>query len=487
MSKKQFLKIFELLGMKSNGINPLCHAPFNNLLINQSGEFKICCHNNTYILGKYPEQSIDEIWFGEKRKAIIQEFLDQKIPESCKHCIEKGININSPDSKINYSKNKKTPSFKNYPQQIEFLLSNKCNLDCIMCADNISSSSSYIKLVKDKNRTDKIVFDNNFIQQLKPYLKHLKYSVFSGGEPFLIPIYEKIWEFISLNNPKSTIYVQTNGTVLNDKIKNLLSKYHLNIGISIDSFIKKTYESIRRNANFERTMCNLNYFIEHSQSIQSGMTLMVTPMTVNALEIPNMVNFCNTKGIYFSISILEWPKHLAIWSLSSSELMLILENYQNFKNPIDETNPILLKNYKSFRYFKELVEEYAHQKRYFEQHQAIIENNILDISQKIALTIHFDIEEAIEKMNLSSTLKKATLEKSIKLLDRYFKQFSQKFSNPDFFYVFFIKTPKPIFIEHILNYDETAIEKILEEKLDEFAFLLQTKSYNRIIDFESYE
>lgn len=462
---------------------PLCQAPFNNLLIDQEGNFKICCHNSTYILGNYPTNSVSEIWFGEKRKAIIQDFLDQKTPESCKHCIEKGLNLNSPDSKIRSSKIDKRLSFNNYPHQIEFLLSNNCNLDCIMCSPNISSSST----IKSNSPTSSIFYDETFLNQIKLFLKHGNFFVFSGGEPFLIPIYEKIWDYIHKNNQKSIIYIQTNASVLNEQIKNKINKYKMEIGVSIDSVKKETYEKIRRNASFEKTFENLDYFIQHTRSFNKTLTLIATPMTINASEIPEIVSFCNSKEIYFSLSILEWPKRLAIWSLSSSELNQILEKYQNFKNLIDKKNPILLKNHQSFRYFKELVEEYAHQKRYFEKNQSTIENNILDISQKIASNFHSDMEKAIEKMNFTNELKKKALEKSELLINKYFELFSPKFSHPNFFYAFFIKTPKSVFIEHILNFDDSILEKILEEKMNELVYLLQTKSYNRIIDFESYE
>ncbi len=484
MIKLFFKKFFLKNNTRKQGVNPRCYAPFNNLLIDQQGNFKICCHNNTYILGKYPEQSIDEIWFGNKRRTITQEFLDQKIPESCKHCIEKGINENSPDSKIHYSRENKVPTFNNYPHQIEFLLSNKCNLDCIMCANNISSSSSN---VQPKPSLKNIIFDEQFIEQLKPYLKKVKYSVFSGGEPFLIPIYEKIWEFIYKNNPKSGIYIQTNASVLNEQIKKKVEKYKMDIGVSIDSVNKESYEKIRRNAKFEKTFENLDFFIKHTESLNKKLTLMTTPMTINALEIPEIVTFCNSREINFSLSILEWPTNLAIWSLSSIEINKIIEKYIKFEIPSNETNPVVLKNDESFYYFKELVEEYANQKKYFEKNQFTIEKNILELCKKNASNFHDDMKDTIEKMNISSDLKKKTLERSELLINKFSELFSAKFSNPYFFYAFFIKTPKLVFIEHLLKFDDQILEKILHEKLNELAYLLQTKSYNRIIDFESYE
>jgi MoaA/NifB/PqqE/SkfB family radical SAM enzyme len=482
MSNSSIPLFHRLFKRSSSKKEPLCYAPFNNLLINQQGEFKICCNNNSYILGNYPDQSAREIWFGKKREIITQEFLSQKIPNSCKDCIEKGVNVNSPDSKINYSKKSKFSSFHDYPNQIEFLLDNTCNLNCVMCAPNISSSSA-----GSSSRSKKVLYDELFITQLKPFLKHATFFVFSGGEPFLIPIYSKIWKIILETNPKASIYVQTNATILNEQIKREVEKNKMNIGVSIDSITKETYEKIRKNASFEKTFENLEYFIQHTRSLNKTLALMTTPMTLNADEIPNIVEFCNQKEVRFSLSILEWPVHLAIWSLSSIELHQLVESYKSFMFSSNKSNAVVQQNMKSFLYFTELVDQYQFQKEYFENHQLEIEEKILLESKIVAKNFSSNVENDIEAMTLSSDSKKVLLERSNRLIEHYFEVFSPKFSNPDFFYVFFIKTKTSVYLEHLVNFDDQALEAIINDWLNELNYLIKTKSYNRIIDFDSYE
>jgi MoaA/NifB/PqqE/SkfB family radical SAM enzyme len=66
-------------------------------------------------------------------------------------------------------------------------------------------------------------------------------------------------------NPKCLIMVQTNGMVLNERIKNLLSRGNFQIGVSIDSLKKEVYETIRPHGKLERVMENINYFSEYSK------------------------------------------------------------------------------------------------------------------------------------------------------------------------------------------------------------------------------
>ena len=65
-------------------------------------------------------------------------------------------------------------------------------------------------------------YDDDFITQLEEFIPHLEQAFFVGGEPFMIEIYFKIWEKIVETNPSCMISVQTNGTILNQKVKALL-------------------------------------------------------------------------------------------------------------------------------------------------------------------------------------------------------------------------------------------------------------------------
>ena len=111
-----------------------------------------------------------------------------------------------------------------FPRVMEFELSNECNLECQMCNGNVSSS---IRKRKDKLPPLPNPYDDAFVQQLEPYLPHLKEAKFYGGEPFLIPVYFQIWDKLAEVNPGCTIFLITNGTHWNNKIKSLVEKLNL--------------------------------------------------------------------------------------------------------------------------------------------------------------------------------------------------------------------------------------------------------------------
>jgi hypothetical protein len=142
---------------------------------------------------------------------------------------------------------------------------------------------------------------------------------------------------------------------------------------------------------------------------------------------------------------------------------------------------------KSFHFFTELVDQYQFQKEYFENHQFEIEEKILLESKIVAKNFSSNVENDIEAMTLLSDSKKVLLERSNRLIEHYFDVFSPKFSNPNFFYVFFLKTKTSVYLDHLINYDDETLGKIIEDKLNELNYLINTKSFNRIIDFDSYE
>ena len=59
-----------------------------------------------------------------------------------------------------------------------------------------------------------------------------------GGEPFLIPFYLDLIDKIGELNKNCKIYIQTNGTILSDRIRKILNNNQISLSISIDSFNK---------------------------------------------------------------------------------------------------------------------------------------------------------------------------------------------------------------------------------------------------------
>ena len=192
-------------------------------------------------------------------------------------------------------------------------------------------NSSLIR--KNREKLPPIIspYDNAFLEQLVefiPYLTETRFS--SSGEAFAIDINYKIWEMIIRLNPECIIMVQTNGTFLNGRIKDLLSRGNFRIGISLDSLQKETYEAIRVNAHFDRVMENVRYFSEYSRSKKQKFTISLCVMRQNWRELPEFIKFCDANNAVATLHKVWLPLEHAIHDLPFKELSEIYDYLSSF-------------------------------------------------------------------------------------------------------------------------------------------------------------
>ena len=303
----------------------LCHAPSTSLYFGRDGHVCACCYSRTNPLGHYPEQSIAEIWSGKRIHALRKEISQNILPMGCETCAEqlharnfKGLLAGNFDRFAPFSVEAGLSQLKSlvsgapsepWPRQMEFELSNKCNLECAMCSGLFSSS---IRANREGKPPLPQVYDSAFVEQLKPFIPHLKQAKFLGGEPFLIDLYYEIWELFIASNPACEIQITTNATVFTAKVKRILERLNCQIIISFDSVHKATYEAIRRNATFERTLENLETFSAINRKQGKWLTLAVCPMALNARQIPDIVDFANARGMRVFFNTVTFPMEASL-------------------------------------------------------------------------------------------------------------------------------------------------------------------------------
>ncbi len=333
---------------RATGSEPcVCHAPSRSLYFDMHGNATACCFNRVHILGKYPENSIDEIINGDKRKHLQDELCRQNFMYGCQHChklIEAG-NFDGVEARLYDSLKDQGTN----PSEIIFELDNTCNLECAMCHEGFSSSIAKSKGL-DKIKTP---YDKKFLKQLEKYIPNLKVAKFLGGEPFLISIYYEIWDMILKINPKCKINLQTNGTVYNEKVESYLKKGNFYIGVSIDSLQKETFAIIRKNANLDLVLENLDRIISLSRPKNNYVNLSVCPMQQNWKELPDLVNFCNNKKIFIYFNTV-YTDGFAISQMSEDELHEI-KDYFN-KACIKGKGIIAKRNIRFFMNLKDQIE-----------------------------------------------------------------------------------------------------------------------------------
>jgi MoaA/NifB/PqqE/SkfB family radical SAM enzyme len=190
---------------------------------------------------------------------------------------------------------------KYYPTMFTFQLSDVCNYECIMCGGAFSSS---IRKNREQRPAFKALYDDNFVDQLREFIPHLKKIYFVGGEPLMTSINYKIMDLIVELNPNIQIYITTNGSVINTRIKQLIDKLpNLRFIVSIDSLTPTTYSLIRKNGNLDIVMQNLEYLL----SIKRLQVLAVCPMIQNVYELPSILEWCNERNVDCWLQVVEFP------------------------------------------------------------------------------------------------------------------------------------------------------------------------------------
>lgn len=311
----------------------LCRAPLTSLRFDFNGNVFTCCYNKQFLLGTYPRQTIEQIWNGPKRKQLEKAILKNDLGLGCSICKDQLNNKEyySVKSRL-YDHLKKN---KKYPVLLEFESDSTCNLECIMCN---GQASSMIRIHREGKKPFQSIYHDNFLVQLEPLIPHISHANFIGGEPFLVPLYYKIWEKIITINNKIRINVSTNGTVLNKRIKEILEKAYFDISVSIDSVKKDSYESIRKNASYETVFNNLEYFISYCARKNTGLNIWVCPMTVNVYEIPEIISYFDRKNISVYFNTVIMPHNLSICYLKPEEIRSILNYFNNNKPALKNDN-----------------------------------------------------------------------------------------------------------------------------------------------------
>lgn len=302
----------------------ICHAPFSNMYFNVHGHCAPCWL--TFIEpDAYPQKSIREIWFGEKFQSLRKNLLAYNLTDMCNVCL-KNLNGGNYTSVLARAYDVNEPS--DYPRMLELELSNTCNLECVMCIGELSSS-----IRKNREHLPPIhsPYDDAFVEQLEEFIPHLKELRFNGGEPFLINTVYEIFKKVEKLNPGLKITIATNGTVLNNKVKEWLNKLNIHINFSLDSLTPSIYESIRVNAKFERVIEHFKFYHTYCKTNKRTLCVMVNPMRNNWHEMPDFIRFVNSHNVNIWFNTIHRPVEWSIWSLSAEELEKIYAQLGNFK------------------------------------------------------------------------------------------------------------------------------------------------------------
>ncbi len=139
------------------------------------------------------------------------------------------------------------------PEFINIEATNACNAGCVMCTHSIMKRKAGFM---DSRLFKKIIDEISYLKNSNKTSIGLN----NIGEPLMDPYIIERVKYIKGRGLKVTFY--TNASLLNKESSLVLINSGIDkIGFSLDAFMKRTYERIRRGLNFEITLNNILQFL----------------------------------------------------------------------------------------------------------------------------------------------------------------------------------------------------------------------------------
>ncbi len=264
----------------SDSVKPLpdqlCLIPFMSLNVHPTGTYRLCPTARTDI-SSINQDDLHKVWNGGKMQAVRGKMLEnEKVTPTCNTChslesegiASKRTRYNKRNLNIYGSTLCHQAVQKPRTVELDLSFSNLCNLHCVMCDSDYSSSWFHpdeqaqsrglefrnFRNVKPWSLSNKIID-----QIIESHADSLRHIAIKGGEPLIDKqclYFLKRLSAFGNKNKNLTVYIQTNGTTINDKIMEALSGLTSEISFSIDG-LGRHYEWIR-GYSFHKIIANLD-------------------------------------------------------------------------------------------------------------------------------------------------------------------------------------------------------------------------------------
>jgi MoaA/NifB/PqqE/SkfB family radical SAM enzyme len=303
------------------------------MVFDSIGRIRICCGNFDYVLGDIRQERLDDIWNGARLARIREALRSYDLSLGCSICHHKitagvveGSTLRTTQLiALKFEEFAVEPEAPYWPKHLEFHLSNRCNMACVTCFGEFSST---IRAGRDKLPPYPRMYGDQFFVDLRKYLSHLKAAQFLGGEPFLIPEMYRVWDMLVEDQLAPDCHVTTNGTVFDARVERVLDKLPMSVSVSMDGVTAKTFESIRVNGRFDTVLGNLRRFKEMCRSRGRYIGINFTLSRLNWHEFVDFLLFAESEDVDVSASEVYFPVDLSLYTLSHDELQRVADTLE---------------------------------------------------------------------------------------------------------------------------------------------------------------
>lgn len=304
----------------------VCRAPFTSMYLDQLGSVRACCQNSDHPLGNVTTERLRDIWASTSATALREAMLRSDLDLGCHFC--KWQTSDGNESLVfartfdHLAPDSLEPA---WPRQLELSMSNACNLQCEMCNGDWSSS---IRANREGRPPLPQVYDEQFFDDLRPFLEHVEIVKCLGGEPFLGRESLRVMEMLIEMGSTAAVHVTTNATQWSPRVERILERLPMTIVVSLDGVDASTYESIRIGARFEDVMRNLDRFSGYAQVHGTAVHLAHCLMTSNWEHFPAFLRFAEARGMRAYVNTVTSPIGLSLFHLPPQRLKAVIDHLE---------------------------------------------------------------------------------------------------------------------------------------------------------------
>lgn len=296
-----------------------CSAPATSMYFNQHGDVRACCFNVGGVLGDIRSSTIREIWDGAPRARLREALARDDFSLGCDFCDWQQENG---DTATAFSRRFDGLSViatePSWPVQMEFALSNACNLQCVMCT---GWNSSAIRSHREGLPPLPSVYGDDFFAQIEEFLPHLRQVNLLGGEPFLCRATLRLLDMIAALDDPPAVSVTTNATQWSPRVERLLEAVPMTFTVSVDAVSREVYEGIRIGARLDAVLENVRRYQMYARRGGTGIGFTVCLMPESIGDFVNLLCYAEGQGLDFvNVNVVTLPAGHSLYALPHSEL-----------------------------------------------------------------------------------------------------------------------------------------------------------------------
>jgi MoaA/NifB/PqqE/SkfB family radical SAM enzyme len=325
-----------------------CALPFYRTTVRTNGGVSPCCYIKNY--ANISTTNIEDFWQNNiDLNQLRSNMLLGKESADCKQCYEHEKSIGTSmrieslrdhaiTSDTNFDKLVQESKYlgRKFPNHLEFHIGNLCNLKCLTCRPEDSSSFLIENKILGISNHDQKKFqtsDHITVQVLESVLEHgIEVLDLRGGESMLMPSIRKLLNRLPANHNIKCLRLQTNCTVLDDFWKQMLQRFDkVEIMMSIDAH-GSANNYIRYPSNWEDIEKNVEYFLSLPHA---HLYVNCTISNINFLVLAPLIEWCRQKRIYFHHSICSTPNYYHYTNLPTALFETGLEALRPYQEVIN--------------------------------------------------------------------------------------------------------------------------------------------------------